>query len=191
MASLPRDRRAAMQGVDRVIVGTSGSPGSLRALRYAELVARAHDALLVPVIAWSPPGADHAVCTAPVELRRALQEMACQRLRDAFIAVWGEVPDNPMVQPQVERGPTGWVLVSVACRPDDVLILGAGRQSVWVRLVPRAVSRYCLAHAQCPVIIVPPDALAREIGHGRLARALWRRALTPARVVRDQPRPAV
>ncbi len=30
--------------------------------------------------------------------------------------------------------------------------------------------RYCLAHAQCPVLAVPPPELARELGHGRLAR---------------------
>jgi nucleotide-binding universal stress UspA family protein len=163
----------------------------LRALRHAELLARAHEVLLIPVIAWSPPGGDRGACTAPGELRRVWQDMTCQRLQDALIAVWGDMPDDPMVQPQVERGAAGWVLVSVACRPDDMLVLGAGRRGVRVRLVPRAVSRYCLAHARCPVLIVPPDALAREIGHSRLARALWRRGLTPAGVVRDEPRPAL
>jgi hypothetical protein len=39
-------------GVDRLVVGTGGSPRSLRALRYGEGLARAHDAVLVPVIAW-------------------------------------------------------------------------------------------------------------------------------------------
>jgi nucleotide-binding universal stress UspA family protein len=179
-----------MSGVDRVIVGASGSPGSLRALRYAEALARAHDVPLIPVMAWVPPGGDRAVSTAPGELRRVWQDMACQRLREALTAVWGMVPDEPMVQPQVERGAAGWVLVSVACRPGDVLVLGAGHHGVLARLVSRRVSRYCLAHARCPVLIVPPDALAREIGHGRLARAWWRWTLTPARVLRDQHRPA-
>jgi Universal stress protein family len=105
--------------------------------------------------------------------------MACQRLRDALVAVWGEVSHDPMVQPQVERGAPGWVLVSVASRPGDVLMLGAGQHGALARLVSRRVSHYCLAHAHCPVPIVPPDALAREIGHGRLARAWWRRTLTP------------
>ena len=40
-----------MYGVDRLIVGTSGSPGSLQALRYGENLARAHHAVLIPVIA--------------------------------------------------------------------------------------------------------------------------------------------
>jgi nucleotide-binding universal stress UspA family protein len=159
-------------------------------LRYAEVLARAHDAPLIPVVAWVPPGGDRGAVTAPGDLRRVWQDMAGQRLRDALIAVWGEVPHDPMVQPQVERGAPGWVLVNVACRPGDLLVLGAGHHGMLVRLVARAVSRYCLAHARCPVLIVPPDALAREAGHGRLARALWRRTLTPARVLRDQHRPA-
>ena len=166
-----------MPGVDRVIVGASGSPGSLRALRYAEVLARAHCAPLIPVIAWVPPGGDRAVSTVPGELRRACQDLACQALRDALVAVWGEVPDDPMVQPQVERGAPGWVLVSVACRPGDVLVLGAGHHGALVRLAACRVSRYCLAHARCPVLIVPPDALARETAHGRLVRALRRPSL--------------
>ncbi len=43
-----------MTGIRRVIVGASGSPASLRALRYAEELARANDALLIPVLAWIP-----------------------------------------------------------------------------------------------------------------------------------------
>jgi hypothetical protein len=30
--------------------------------------------------------------------------------------------------------------------------------------------RYCLAHAQCPVMAIPPPALACELAHGRLGR---------------------
>jgi hypothetical protein len=52
----PRGRTVPVPGVGRVIVGASGSPGSLRALRYGEVLARAPQAPLVPVIAWEPPG---------------------------------------------------------------------------------------------------------------------------------------
>ena len=180
-----------MFGVDRLIVGTSGSPGSLQALRYGESLARAHNAVLIPVIAWELPGGDRAQrIGSSHELGKACWEIACRQLRDALIAVWGEVPDDPLVQPQVERGPAGGVLVSVACRPDDVLVVGAGRRGALGRLVFSKVSRYCVAHAQCPVIAVPPPALAREFGHGRLARIFWRRSLTPERVLGDQGSPA-
>jgi hypothetical protein len=47
-------------GISRLIVGTSGSPGSLRALRYGEFLAHAHHAVLMPVIAREPPGGERA-----------------------------------------------------------------------------------------------------------------------------------
>lgn len=180
-----------MFGVDRLIVGTSGSPGSLQALRFGEGLARAHDAVLVPVIAWEMPG-DRGYRTAPAgELGKACRDLAAGRLRDALVAVWGEVPGDPRVQPHVERGPPGWVLVNLACRPGDVLVVGAGRRGSLARLTHSAVSRYCLAHARCPVIATPPPALACELRRGRLAWVYWRRPLTPEQILRDQARPAV
>ena len=93
-----------MFGVDRLIVGTSGSPGSLQALRYGKSLARTHHAVLVPVIAWGLPGDDRAHrIGSSHELGQACWEIARQQLRDALTAVWGEVPDDPLVQPRVER----------------------------------------------------------------------------------------
>lgn len=177
-----------MSGVGRVIVGASGSPGSLQALRYAETLARAHDAALIPVIAWEPPGSDrderfpNSGC-----LRQACRDLACQRLRDALIAVWGEVPQDPLVQPRIARGPAGRVLVDLASCPGDVLIVGAGRRGTVAQIAFSRVSRYCLAHSQCPILAIPPPALARELRHGRLAWLFWHRPLTPERILRDQP----
>lgn len=176
-----------MPGISRVIVGTSGSPGSLGALRYADALARVHHATLVPVLAWVPPGGDRTDrIQPPGYLRQVRQDAACRLLRDALIAVWGEIPDDPTVQPHVEPGPAGWVLVNIACRPDDLLVMGAGRRGALARVGACKVSRYCLAHAQCPVLAVPPTALAREMGHGRLEWAFRHRTLTLDRVLQDQ-----
>jgi hypothetical protein len=68
--------------------------------------------------------------------------------------------------------------------------VGAGRRGALARMVCGKVSRYCLAHAECPVIAVPPPALAREVGHGPLVWAFWHRRLTPDRVLGDQGRAA-
>jgi nucleotide-binding universal stress UspA family protein len=178
-------------GVRRVIVGTSGSPGSLRALRYAEDLARAHNATLIPVLTWVPPGGDLADRRHPCGyLRRIWMDDARRRLRDALNAAWGEIPDKLPVEPLVQRGEAGWVLVSLACCPGDLLVVGAGRRGALARLVAGKVSRYCLAHAECPVVAVPPPALAREARHGLLGWALWHRTLTADRVLRDQGRAA-
>lgn len=175
-----------MSGVGRVIVGASGSPGSLQALRYGEAVARSHHAALIPVLAWQPPGGDH--CPDPY-LRQECREHACQRLMSALVAVWGEVPGDPLVQPCVERGPAGWVLVNTACCPGDLLMVGAGRRGRLARMARSRVTGYCVAHARCPVATVPPPALARDLGHGPLAWVFWHRSLTPDEVLRDQGRP--
>jgi nucleotide-binding universal stress UspA family protein len=180
-----------MSGIRRVIVGASGSPGSLQALRYAEELARTHDAILIPVLAWVPPGGDLADRRAPCGyLRRVWAEDARQRLRDTLHAVWAEIPADPPVRPVVERGEAGCVLVSTACCPGDLLVVGAGRRAALARVITGKVRRYCLAHAHCPVLAVPPPALAQEIGHGLLGWVFWHRPLTPDRVLRDRGTPA-
>lgn len=175
-----------MSGVRRVIVGTSGSPGSLRALRYAEDLARAHDATVIPVLAWVPPGGDIADRRYPCGyLRRIWNEDAWRRLRDALYAAWGEIPGYPPVRPLAQRGEAGSVLVRMSCCPGDLLVVGAGRRHALPRPVSGRVRRYCVAHALCPVLVVPPPALAQEAGHGPRAWAFWRRTLTPDHVLRD------
>ncbi len=54
---------------------------------------------------WELPGGDWVGPSG--DLRQACRNLACQRLRDALMAVWGDVPDDPQVQPHVERGPAG------------------------------------------------------------------------------------
>jgi hypothetical protein len=84
------------------------------------------------VLAWELPGGDHAERVQPSgELRQVWQTLDGRRLRDALIAVWGEVPGDPLVQPHLERGPVGWVLVSLACQPGDVLVVGPAAAARW------------------------------------------------------------
>ena len=175
-----------MSGIGRVIVGASGSPGSLQALRYGEVVARAHHAALVPVLAWTPPGGDRS---ADRYLRQEWRDRACQRLMSALAAAWGKVPEDPLVQPCVERGPAGWVLVNTARCAGDLLVVGAGRRGKLARMAWPRVTGYCVAHAGCPVVTVPPPALARDLSYGPLAWVFWHRSLTPEQVLRDQGGP--
>ena len=172
-----------MTGIRRVIVGASGSPASLQALRYAEELARANDALLVPVLAWVPPGGDLADRRAPCGyLRRVWAEDADHRLRDTLSVVLGEIPaGHPPIRPLVERGEAGLVLVNAACYPDDLLVVGAGRRSALTLAVSGKVYHYCVAHAHCPVVTVPPPDFARELRRGPLTWMFWHRPLTRTR----------
>jgi nucleotide-binding universal stress UspA family protein len=148
-------------GLTRVIVGVSGSPGSLPALRHAARIARQYDATLVPVHAWIPPGGDLADRRCPsAYLRRLWADEARNRLRDALATAWGGEMTEMAVQPMVMRGQPGPALVEMA-DPDDMLIVGGGRHGGLSRIWHGRVSRYCLAHAPCPVVAVPPPALDR------------------------------
>jgi nucleotide-binding universal stress UspA family protein len=153
--------------VRRILVGVDGSPGSLQALRYAADEARLRNVPLVPVIAWLPPGGDIAERRYPSPyLRKIWIDAASQRLRDAFDAGLGGVPAGLTVEPRVVRGETGPVLVDAASSAEDLLIIGTGRRSWLRRVLRRSVGRYCLAHARCPVLAVPPTELMNEMSHG-------------------------
>ena len=161
-----------MPTVRRIIVGVHGSLGSLQALRYAADEARQRDVPLLAVNAWLPPGGEMAERRSPsAYLRKIWRDAASERLLAAFDAGLGGMPADLHVEPQISRGETGPVLVDVAEHPDDLLVIGTGRRSPILRALRKSVGRYCLAHAKCPVLAVPPSALVEELGHGRMPRS--------------------
>ena len=176
-----------MSSVRRIIVGASGSPGSLRALRYARHLARDLDATLVPVLSWLPPDGDLADRRTPCEeLRGIWARDARQQLQDALTLAWGDLPGDLPVQPVLRRGQPAQVLLDAARRPGDLLVLGAGRRGALARIAHGRVSRYCLAHARCPVLTVPPPPLAQETRRSALARAFRHRTLTANQISPDK-----
>lgn len=151
--------------VRRVIAGVSGSPGSLQALRFAAALARTDNAVLAPVLAWIPPGGELADRRAPCpQLRTAWKQAAWERLWHAVDLAIGGPPADLEFTPEVVRGPAGAVLSDLSRQPGDVIVIGAGRRGA-SRLTACKVSKYCLGHAHCPVIAVPPPELAAEL-HG-------------------------
>jgi nucleotide-binding universal stress UspA family protein len=169
-----------VSAVRRVVVGVHGSLGSLQALRYAAEEARERNVPLVPVIAWIPPGGDLAERRHPSPyLRRVWREAAHKQLCSAFEAALGGLPDDLLVQPQVQRGETGPVLVDIADEPGDLLVIGTGRRSLIGRALRKSVGRYCLAHAKCPVLAIPPSALMDEVGRRGGPWPLRRHVLVP------------
>jgi nucleotide-binding universal stress UspA family protein len=175
----------------RIIVGASGTPGSIRAMRYARDLAARSDATLVVVHAWVPPGGDMADRRAPSPILRKLwQQAAWQRLRDCVDIAWGGMPSDVETRLVVARGMAGEVLVDIAGGDDDLLIVGAGRRGLLARLGRGRVTRYCLAHATCAVLGVPPAALESLAGHGLTGHRLPRRELNPADFASDLSRRA-
>jgi nucleotide-binding universal stress UspA family protein len=171
--------------VGRVVVGVDGSPGSLEALRFALGQARLLEATLIPVLAWRMPGGELAARRAPsTNYARTVRDFAEADLLRAFEQGLGAMPSDVRAEPYVIRGAPGPVLVQAANRRTDLLVIGAGRRGTLRHALRAETARYCLAHAACPVIAVPPprlqaalptqrrgrlevDRLLDELAHGR------------------------
>ena len=165
-----------MTRVRRIIAGVSGSPRGLPALRYAADLAYAHGAALCPVHAWTPSALELAGHHYPPALLTEWEEAAWLRLRAALDTAFGGGQPGLRLHPAIAHGNPGRILVYTAARPDDLLVVGAGRRGPAWRRGHGTVSRYCLAHASCPVIAIPPAELGR-------AKTRWPdadRAQTPA-----------
>jgi nucleotide-binding universal stress UspA family protein len=169
-----------MSAISHVIAGVSGSPRNLPALRYAAPLARGHGAALILLHAWVPPGGDIAdrQCASRY-LRQVWEHDAWECLWEAVDTAFGGVPLDVPMEPLVVRGEAGRVLVHTAGRAGDLLVIGTGRRGIAGRLTGGQVSRYCLAHARCPVMAVPPSALELEAGHGLHGWMFRHRGLSP------------
>lgn len=147
--------------IGRVFVGVDGSPGSLHALRRAVEFSRAWHAPLLPVLAWLPPGGEAPARLRPIpELEREWWHSAERRMDAAFEEGLGAVPIDIDCEPQLMRGPAGPALVSIADRPDDLIVIGSGRHGALHRFTHSHIANYCIAHATCCIFVVPPPPLA-------------------------------
>jgi hypothetical protein len=82
------------------------------------------------------------------------------------------------------------VLTGIAYQPGDILVIGTGRRGTLAHLFSGRVSRYCLAHAQVPLVAIPPPTLAIHLRHRPLRWMFWHRPLTPDRVLHDRGKTA-
>ncbi len=168
-----------MEQGGRVVVGVSGSLHNLAALHRAVGEARRRDAELLAIVAWTPPGGEVAYRRSPCPpLLTAWAKAAADSLEQAFQNAFGGHPEGVRLQMATVRGEAGAALTELADRPDDLLVIGAGRRGRLQRVFHGGVTRYCLAHAKCDVLAVPPSELMRELG--RITRGLGEKPLKPA-----------
>jgi nucleotide-binding universal stress UspA family protein len=157
-------------GEQVVVVGVDGSPASYTALRWALAHAAALGAPLRAVRCWTPIVAkrwEAAVTGEPVPSEAGQQARAERELAQVVAAALARLPDQATraaVRQRVVRGPAGPVLAGEA-HGAALLVVGHGPRATELR--HRSVSWYCLRHATCPVLVIPPTMDTR-------------RALTPA-----------
>ncbi|MFJ3876847.1 universal stress protein [Streptomyces sp. NPDC090077] len=161
----------------RVVVGGTGTPGSMTALHRAAAEARVRDAELVVVLAWQAPGGELGSRNGPGPAARAeCRAAAGERLREVLDTAFGGVGPGVPLTGVAACGTAGAALVEAARDPEDLLVVGAGARAALRRFLRPSVAGYCLAHACCPVLVVPPSRLQAELESVH-RRNLWRMPL--------------
>ncbi|MFG2616549.1 universal stress protein [Streptomyces sp. NPDC048507] len=157
----------------RVVVGVSGGTGSPTALHRAAAEARARRAQLWVVLAWRAPGGAPGSRTAWADaLYPGYRAAAVERLRQALDRAVGAAGPGVDLRGQAVRGTPGAVLVDAVRDGDDLLVVGAGTRRGPLGPLRPSVARYCLAHAPCPVLTVPPGPLRAPLDAVR-RRGTW------------------
>ncbi|WP_328302249.1 universal stress protein [Streptomyces sp. NBC_00435] len=148
----------------RVVVGVSGTPGSLAVLHRAAAEARVREAELWAVMAWQAPGGElgsRSACNASALAQ--CRGAAVERLREVLSTAFDAERPGVSLAGLTVRATPGAALVDTARGSDDLLVVGTGSRTALSRLIRPSVARYCLAHAACPVLTVPPSPLEAEL----------------------------
>ena len=134
----------------RIVVGVDRSPSSEAALRWAVRHAERTGAKVEAVtVWWYPPG--YGLAPVSDDEVADLEGEAGKTLAEALAEVSGLAPDV-VVYPRVVEGQAAEVLLQAA-RGADLLVVGSrGRGGFAAAL--GSVSRYCVRHAPCPVVVV-------------------------------------
>jgi nucleotide-binding universal stress UspA family protein len=142
----------------RAVVGVDGSEASEGALRWAVDEARLHQGQVVAIHAWEAPVAPVDLLPVPhpdfVALLSDLRAAAEQLVASSVEKVTGREPPVPVERLAIE-GPAATVLLDAAADA-DLLVLGSRGRGGFVGLLLGSVTRQCVDHAPCPVLVHRP-----------------------------------
>ena len=135
----------------KIVVGVDGSEGSVEALRHAQRLAGPLDAVVVAMACWEYPRMYDGYVIMGIE---GFEERAGQILDESITKAFG--PEKPAnVRPRLMQGPARDMLIQ-ASKDADMLIVGRRGHGGFGGLLMGSVSSACVAHAHCPVLVVPP-----------------------------------
>jgi len=136
-----------------IIVGVDQSCQSSAALLWAAAEARRRDVVLRIVHAWQQPEAGPlpAQRSAPSLDQDVLAEQ--EDIFDRVTAILERVAPDLVVTVEPVEGSPGPVLVDTASE-GDLLVVGTAESVGNERLRYGPVSRHCVAHATCDVVVV-------------------------------------
>lgn len=160
--------------VRRIVVGVDGSESSRKALRYAIREAEVWDAELTAIatvpmasgagaLAWLPAAVDREQVLA--EVRSGLDRVIADAL---------EGHEGVTVRRHALDGNAAELMAEFSTAVDLVIVGSRGRGG-FSGLLLGSVSQGVLAHASCPVLVVPSKAKTDDAPKGRNAGTPWKR----------------
>jgi nucleotide-binding universal stress UspA family protein len=137
-----------------IVVGVDGSSGSHHALEFAVAEARLRDARIQAVMAWQVPAMVDSQMILddfnPEGWARAGLDNALATAKTGGFAIEG----------RLVQGHPATALID-ACADADLLVVGSHGHGGFVGALLGSVSHRCVAHAPCPVVVVPPPQQTR------------------------------
>jgi nucleotide-binding universal stress UspA family protein len=141
-------------GIECIAVGIDGSVTSRRALNWALDAARTHHARVEVVHAWHPSYV-HPIDAYLIDRSGALEQSARAVVEDAVGKADTSGLDHAVEQRPV-FGTAGRAILDTAERA-DLIVVGSRQQSAAGCLFLGSVSMQVTLHADCPVVVVPPE----------------------------------
>lgn len=129
-----------------IVVGVDGSPGSLRAMRWAIGEARLRGSAIEAVTVWRPNS--HGAGTP-----RAAEDLQLRVVREAV----AELSPEPLISEEIEMGAPEEVLVRRSERA-SLLVIGSHGVGSARHAALGSTSEYCSRMASCPVVVLPMPA---------------------------------
>lgn len=140
--------------LERIVVGVDGSATSLRALDWGLDAARAHRARVTVVHAWHPS------YVSPMDAYLISSEDVIERAAQTLLDEAVDQADGQGLAGRIDRT----VVMGTAARAvletaegADLIVVGSRQQSVAGCLFLGSVSMQVTHHAECPVVVVPPE----------------------------------
>ncbi len=143
-------------GVDRIVVGIDGSDTARLALAWAVEEARIRRARLEVVHAWHMPSVTGYPWVAPTFDLDAF-EAAAQR---TVALALGAVDTDGLVEPITRVVCAGGAASTLldAAKGADLVVVGSRGLGGFTGLLLGSVGDQVVNHADCPVVVVPPEA---------------------------------
>ena len=146
-----------MEAEAKVLVGVDGSESSIQALRLGARLAPALNATIVAVACWDFP--EIYAGYVPPDFAR-FEAAAAKTLADALEKAFGEETPERLTS-QLVRGPAAAKLVEAAVGA-SLLVVGRRGHGGFLGMHLGSVSSACVAHADCPVLVLHAESSHRS-----------------------------